>query len=125
MRISMRFLLLAAVYGLCGMIFGMVMGAKENFTLAPVHAHLNLLGWVAITLYGLTYEVFPEMGRNRLARIQFFTVNAGVLILIPSLVMLLTGHRGIVPVLAVGEVLTVLSLLLFFMNLWQHRRVPA
>ena len=121
MKLSMRFLLVAVLYGALGMLMGIIMGAKGDFTLAPVHAHLNLLGWVALTIYGLTYQVFPAMAASKLARVQFYSVNLGVILLIPSLALVLLENTAALPTLIVGELLVFISLLLFFANLWAHR----
>ena len=44
-RVDVYFLLLATVLLVCGAVLGIVMGAREDFQLTPVHAHLNLAGW--------------------------------------------------------------------------------
>jgi len=121
MSLSKRYLILGALFGLCGMSLGVFMGAKENFVLAPVHAHMNLLGWVALTLYGLTYRTFPEMAEGRLPRVQFWTAALGVITIVIPLAYLLTGHRAAIPWLLVGEALTVATLLMFLANLWRNR----
>ena len=121
MKLPAKFLFLAAIYGTLGMCLGIVMGAKEDFSLAPVHAHVNLLGWVALTIYGLSYQVFPVLASSKLAKIQLYTVNTGVIILIPTLSMLLLGNRGVIPVLVIGELLTLASLILFLSNIWKNR----
>ena len=41
---------LAVLYLIVGIGLGIAMGATENFTLRPVHAHLNLLGWTTLAL---------------------------------------------------------------------------
>ena len=56
----------AALCGLSGISLGIWMGMHEDFTLAPVHAHINLLGWVTLALYGL-YHRGVERASNRLA----------------------------------------------------------
>jgi len=43
-RVSAAFFATGVICVLIGMGWGMYMGANENFTLAPAHAHLNLLG---------------------------------------------------------------------------------
>ena len=43
---------LAVLYLIVGVGLGIAMGATENFTLRPVHAHLNLLGWTTMALGG-------------------------------------------------------------------------
>jgi cbb3-type cytochrome oxidase subunit 1 len=121
MKLSYKYLLAAAAYGLCGMILGMVMGAKHDFTLAPVHAHNNLLGWVALTLYGLTYNAFPSMNNGKIGHIQFYIANIGLFLMLPSLAMLLKGSNSVETPLVLGEICTVLSLLLFIINLWKNR----
>ena len=55
-----RFLLLAVAVGTTGMAMGIVMAVGHDFTLAPAHAHLNLLGWVSLSLYGLFYRAYPD-----------------------------------------------------------------
>lgn len=120
MKLPKKYLLVASLYGLFGMLLGIAMGAQENFILMPVHAHLNLLGWIAIMLYGLSYQSFPEMAESKLAAWQFYVVNAGVLLLIPSLTLLLLGNRAVLPVLMLGEVCSVAALVMFIINLWNN-----
>ncbi|MHB8474429.1 MAG: hypothetical protein ACYDC8_16580 [Gammaproteobacteria bacterium] len=121
MSISIRFLLVGATYGLCSMVLGMVMGAREDFTLMPVHAHLNLLGWVALTLYGVVYKIYPAMGASPLAAVQFYLANLGVLLLLPALAAFLSGHQTVLPVMIAGEMCTLVTLAIFFANIWLHR----
>lgn len=45
---------LAAVYFAVGVILGVLMGASGDHSLFPLHAHINLLGWVSMALIGLT-----------------------------------------------------------------------
>lgn len=52
-ELPFRFLLIAVAVALVGMCGGIFMAATQDFTLAPAHAHLNLLGWVTLALYGL------------------------------------------------------------------------
>ena len=52
MRLAYFCFVAAALCGLSGMSLGIWMGMHEDFTLAPVHAHINLLGWVTLALYG-------------------------------------------------------------------------
>jgi hypothetical protein len=55
-------LLMAGLSALGGMILGIVMGILQDFTLAPAHAHLNLLGWVTLALYGLYHRSKDRTG---------------------------------------------------------------
>ncbi|WP_175476851.1 MULTISPECIES: hypothetical protein [Virgibacillus] len=51
-HIAARFLKIAAVYSVLGVCLGLTMGITENFSFTSVHAHLNLLGWVSLALFG-------------------------------------------------------------------------
>ena len=42
---GLRFLKIAVVYLILGALLGLFMGLTQQFALAPVHAHLLLLGW--------------------------------------------------------------------------------
>jgi hypothetical protein len=112
-RISDRFLQLGVLAALIGMTMGAIMGGKQDFTLAPAHAHLNLLGWASMMLYGLFYRVFPNAGRGWLAASQFWFSVAGLVVLIPSLAFFLLGNKQATAGVAVGTVLTLLSMVCF------------
>lgn len=64
---AIRCFKLAGLYLIAGMSLGAAMGAAHQFTLAPVHAHLNLLGWTLLALVGLIVARFPHLGETRLA----------------------------------------------------------
>jgi hypothetical protein len=49
---------------------GLWMASHEDFTLAPAHAHLNLVGWVSLSLYGLAHRAYPALAQSRLAAAQ-------------------------------------------------------
>jgi hypothetical protein len=38
------------------MLLGIGMGAAHNFTLAPLHAHVNLIDFVSHAVFGMTYR---------------------------------------------------------------------
>ena len=81
-RVDLYFLLLATVLLICRAVLGIVMGAREDFQLAPVHAHLNLAGWASLALFGLTYRAYPELAATRLARYHFI-VSATASVMLP------------------------------------------
>lgn len=81
-RIDVYFLLLATVLLICGALLGIVMGAREDFQLVPVHAHLNLAGWASLALFGLTYRAYPELAATKLARYHFI-VSGTASVLLP------------------------------------------
>lgn len=116
-RVSYAFFIVAFVCGLTGMIMGMAMGAAENFTLMPVHAHLNLLGWVSLALMGGFYALAGRRASNRLAWTNLAVSSFGILVCIPALALLLLGDKSVVPFLMTGELSLVGGMLLFGANL--------
>jgi hypothetical protein len=125
-RISLAFFGAAVLYALAGMVLGMVMGATNDHTFTPVHAHINLLGWASLALMGAFYGLAGEAAPVRLAWINFAVSNLGNLVALPCLTLLLSGDTAIVPKLVVGEVLIVLGMLLFGAAvLVVARRAPA
>jgi hypothetical protein len=113
-RVSAAFFAVGVIYVLCGMMWGMQMGATEDLAMAPAHAHLNLLGWVTMALYGTFYTLTRATMSMRLAWINFWVSALGVLVLIPTLAMFLRSNdTKFIPVLMVGEVLTVAGMLIF------------
>jgi hypothetical protein len=98
---------------LLGMLAGIAMGIQQNFTLAPAHAHLNLIGGVLLFLFGLFYRLFPAAGTTLLARIQGWLHIVGA-ILFPAgvAVVLLKGPAyEAAPIL--GSLLVVGAMALF------------
>jgi hypothetical protein len=111
---------LAVVYLLVGVSLGIFMGAKENFTLHPVHAHINLLGWATMALAGLIYTVFPAAGQSRLAKIHFWLQNISLPVMMVSLSILLMGNTQIIPVLAISEFVATFGIIAFAINIFTN-----
>jgi hypothetical protein len=93
-RVSAAFFLVGGLLLLGGMILGEYMGAHNDFTLAPLHAHINLLGWVTLALYGTFYTLTKDTYSPRLAWINFVLSTVGVLAMIPIMHLLLTSADG-------------------------------
>lgn len=115
-----RFLRIAVVYVLLGVSLGIGMAASHDYTLRPVHAHLNLLGWASMALFGLWYRVAPAAADTRLAKVHFWLHNIALPIQMITLAMYLGGKESIEPVLALASVAIGIGLVCFAINLWKH-----
>ncbi|MGB7119521.1 MAG: hypothetical protein WBE02_07310, partial [Bradyrhizobium sp.] len=49
-----------------GMLWGIEMGIRQNFAMAPAHAHFNLVGGVLLFVFGLYYRLVPAAGDSAL-----------------------------------------------------------
>ena len=76
-KLPLWFLTAAAACVGGGVALGLVMGIRHDFHLAPVHAHLNLVGWASLALMGLTYRGFPELSERRGPALAQFCLSAG------------------------------------------------
>jgi hypothetical protein len=112
-RVSAAFFAIGVLFLIAGMIWGMIMGNSENFILAPAHAHLNLLGWVTMAIYGTFYALTRDTLAPRLAWTNFVLAVLGVVVMIPSLACYLSGRPQYGAGIAVGSVLCFLALLVF------------
>jgi hypothetical protein len=116
---------LSVVYLIMGVALGIAMGASGNFSLRPVHAHLNLLGWATIALAGLIYSVFPDAAASRLAKLHFWLHNLALPVMMASLAWLLLGHHEIVPVLAASEFVAAGGVIVFACNVFLNVKSRA
>jgi hypothetical protein len=109
--ISSLLLRVSTVLLLCGLVFGIVMGMREDFTLAPAHAHLNLIGFVLMFLVGLYYRIVPAAGAGLLAKIRAALLVTGAIVLPIGVALVLTGGAGIVVI--VGSLVVLAAMALF------------
>jgi len=110
----------AVVYLMMGVGLGIYMGASGNHLLTPVHAHFNLLGWASLALVGLIYHHFPTAGSNRLATVQFWLHNIGLLAGMALLVAVLRGNTSLEPLHGVASVVIGTAVVLFAVNVFQR-----
>ena len=117
MSVSATFLRLSVLFVLLGVCLGYWMGMTHNFTVSPVHAHINLLGWVSMFLYGLFYRVFPDAARGWLPKVHFALAVTGLPIMMVGLTIQLLAAPGLMglvpPMMIVGPTLVVLGMFAF------------
>jgi cbb3-type cytochrome oxidase subunit 1 len=109
-----------------GVITGLIMVAHPDvrFTLTRVHTHINLLGFMAMMVYGVGYHILPRfMGRpvysHRLGNAQVWLANITLIGLSISWILeaILGGVWHTLAVLfGLGQGV---SIFLFIVNLWK------
>ncbi len=115
----------AVLFVLAGMIWGLQMAISEDHAAFPAHAHLNLLGWVSLFLFGIYYYLHPSLDRTRLALIQVWIWVAGTVIMAIGVGLVHTGHQAGDPIAAVGSFVVLAAMLMFGWTLFKCERVPA
>jgi hypothetical protein len=104
---------LAVAYFAVGVMLGVVMGASGDHSLFPVHAHINLLGWVSMALFGLIGTAHPSITEGRIAAAQFWMHNVGVPVMLCALTLRIKGFPSAEPLIGVASIVVGCSVLLF------------
>ncbi len=80
------FILAAIGYLLAGVVLGMglVSEVLDAATVRFAHVHLNLLGFLAMFIYGVAYHILPRFNAKPIAhpglvRVHFYLVNIGLI----------------------------------------------
>lgn len=123
-RVSSAFFTIAALCGLAGMVWGSHMGMSGDHSLHPAHAHLNLLGWVTLSIMGGFYALPGAPKAGVLAWVNLVLSATGAVlmaVLLPQVMMeKLPG-----PVMMASEVPTILGMICFLISVISSWRKPA
>ena len=98
---------------LLGMVPGIVMGIREDFTLQPAHAHLNLVGGVLLFLFGLYYRLVPTAGSSALAKAQGSLHIIGGILMPVGVAAVVTHGTAFIAIPIAGSLVTIAAMALF------------
>ena len=116
--VSSMFFLVGTASALVGMIWGIQMSATHDHTLSPAHGHLNLLGFVAMSIFGSYYALSPTAAASALSKVHFGLALASVVILVPGIVMAITEQGETLA--KIGSILAVLAMVAFGFVVIRH-----
>jgi hypothetical protein len=119
MMIGSLMMCLSVVVLLVGMLAGIVMGIQQNFTLAPAHAHLNLIGGVLLFLFGLYYRLVPAAGTTTLAKVQGWLHMIGAILFPAGVAIVLLKGSSFEAAPIAGAVIVVAAMALFVVIVFQ------
>ena len=103
----------AVLMVVAGMIWGIVMAATQDHSAMPAHAHLNLLGFVSLFLFGIFYQLHPALDRSGLARLQAIVWIAATVVMIVGVGLLHSGREIGEPMAALSSLVVLADMLLF------------
>jgi formate/nitrite transporter FocA (FNT family) len=103
----------SAVILMAGMLAGIVMGIKQDFALAPAHAHLNLVGGVLLFLFGLYYRLIPAAGTSTLAKVQGWLHIIGAIAFPIGVAIVIVKGEALVAIPIVGSLIVTVAMALF------------
>src|SRR5262249_56700317 len=84
----------AVLIVLAGMVWGLQMAISNDHSAFPAHAHLNLLGFVSLFLFGFYYRMYPSLDQSRAAFAQVSMWIAGTVVMAVGVGLVHTGHPG-------------------------------
>jgi cbb3-type cytochrome oxidase subunit 1 len=98
----------------------------------PAHMHMNLLGFVAMMIFGVAYHVIPRftghaLHSRRLAVRHWWVANAGLASMVIGFALRPQGSPAATPLLGAGGVLSALGAYVFIYNIWRtiDAKAPA
>ena len=109
--VAYRFFLTGALAVVLGMAWGIHMSISQDHTMSPAHAHLNLVGWASMGLFGLYYHAVPRAAATRLAQIHYLVALAGLVVMVPGIALAISQQGEAFA--ALGSILTMTSMLIF------------
>lgn len=108
-----------------GVSLGIAMAVHPAWAVyRPAHLHMNLLGFVAMMIFGVALHVVPRFaGRPlhspRLAGTQWWISNAGLMLMVTGFTLRPHGASGATLVLGTGGALAALGAYAFIYNIWR------
>lgn len=90
-----------------------LLAASNHHDQGPTHAHLNLLGWVSMAIFGLVYRAFPSLAEGALPKVHFWIMNVGIIGMIAGLFLMFSGHMEFVPLSAASSIVVLIGMLVF------------
>ncbi|HEY6981602.1 hypothetical protein [Reyranella sp.] len=115
----------AICFVIVGMIWGLIMAISGDHSAMPAHAHLNLLGWVSLFLFGIYYRLRPSLEHGKGALTQAWLWIVGTIIQAIGVGLVHTGHDVGEPFAAGGSLVVLLAMLLFAWLVFQGERADA
>jgi hypothetical protein len=114
-----NFVIIGSLGLVVGMLLGVGMGAAHNFALAPLQAHVNLIGFVSAAIFGMAYRHWPALKDSSLAPYQFWIfVIATPIALIGLAFTLMNGPEAQT---IVGSIAVLIGAALFAVTIWTER----
>jgi cbb3-type cytochrome oxidase subunit 1 len=120
-----RFIKMSLVWLGVGVSLGVVMAVFPGWIrYRTAHLHLNLVGFVAMMIFGVAYHVMPRFSGNplhhpRLAVAHFWLANAGLTVLVAGFVARSHVGNRAWPMLLVGGLAVAAGSYAFIYNIWR------
>ncbi len=125
-RVIVWYLRMGVIYFVFGALTGvsMILWPEETGYYLTAHVHLNLLGFMAMIIYGVGYHILPKFSGTHIysqsiVNIQFWLANAGLIGMVAgwSFVARDISSELFNPVLIVSSIFSMVAAVLFAVNI--------
>ncbi len=114
-----------------GVTLGAVMASWPSAAAyRTAHFHMNLLGFVAMMIFGVGYHVIPRfvghpLHNPRLSVVHWWVANLGLAVLATGFALVPSLGARALPVQGAGGMLSAVGAYLFIYNIWRTLDGPA
>jgi hypothetical protein len=119
-----------------GVSLGVAMAIRPDWlAYRPAHLHINVLGFVAMMIFGVGYHVLPRIAGHplvlpRLAAVHWWLANVGLALFAGGFILRPHGAAAAPVLLASGAALSAAGAYAFAWNIWRtlgaaERRRPS
>ncbi len=105
-----------------GMVWGIEMGIRQEFSLAPAHAHFNLIGGVLLFVFGLYYRMVPAALKSALAKWQGSLHFVGALLFPVGVAVVIKQGTAFIVLPIIGSLIVVAAVALFAVIVFRTSR---
>lgn len=122
-RLTILFIKSSLIYFAIAVLVGLdITFMPEHLgSMMPVHAHLMLLGWITMMIYGVAYHILPRFSASplysdKMANVQFYLAHIGLIGMAVSFAMRSYVNAGGM-LLIVFSIIEAISIILFVFNM--------
>ena len=115
MRAGVMFLLV-------GMVWGIEMGIRQDFSMAPAHAHFNLAGGVLLFVFGLYYRMVPLARDSALAKWQAWLHIVGAILFPVGVAVVIRKGEAFIVLPIIGSLIVLVAVALFGLIVFRTSR---
>jgi hypothetical protein len=120
--IDSRMMRAGAIFLVLGMIWGIEMGIRQEFSMAPAHAHFNLVGGVLLLVVGLYYRMVPSARDSTLAKWQSWLHIVGAVLFPIGVAVVIKKGDSFIVLPIVGSLIVVVAIALFALIVFRTSR---
>jgi heme/copper-type cytochrome/quinol oxidase subunit 1 len=119
-----RFIKASVTWLALGVTLGLAMAIHPSWVVyRPAHIHLNVLGFVAMMIFGVGYHVLPRFAGHplrfpRLAALHWWMANLGLALFAAGFLLRPHGVAGAAALLGSGAALSAAGAYAFGWNIW-------